>query len=82
MASFVFYNVLAHPAPQQVPVATLFPTNLITLARAADKFKHAHCLERLPPQPDVADSSTPPPGNRNDRTRGWSLGLPFKKQKA
>ncbi|KAI0295265.1 hypothetical protein BC826DRAFT_968514 [Russula brevipes] len=66
---------------KQVPVATLFPTGLIPLERAADKFKHAHCLERLPPQPDLADSSTSSSGNHSRHSRGWSFSR-FKKQKA
>jgi len=77
----LFNDMLTHSAQHQVPVATLFPTGLIPLERAANKFKHAHCLERLPPQPDLADSSTSSSGNRRRHTRGWSFSR-FKKQKA
>lgn len=69
-----------------VPVATLFPTGLIPLQHAQDKFKHAHCLDRLPPltqsQSDIANIPTPSPGNRSPRTLGWSFGRAFRKQKA
>jgi len=67
------------PTSQQIPIATLFPSGLIPLDRAQDKFKHAHCLDRLPPQPDVTDSSTLSSGNHG---RGWSFSRAFKKQKA
>ena len=70
------------PALQQVPVATLFPTGLIPLERAQDKFKHAHCLERLPPPPSPPDPPTPAQGDRHQRIRGWSLSRAFKRQKA
>ena len=69
------------PALQQVPVATLFPTGLIPLERAQDKFKHAHCLERLP-QPGPSDSPTSSQGDHSQRIRGWSLSRAFKRQKA
>ena len=69
-------------ALQQVPVATLFPTGLIPLERAQDKFKHAHCLERLPPPPSPPDPPTPSQGDRTQRIRGWSLSRAFKRQKA
>ena len=69
-----------HPTQQQIPISTLFSTDLIPLQRAQDKFKHAHCLERLPPQPDFVES-TLPPGNQGQWTR-WSFGRAFKKQKA
>ncbi|KAH9072750.1 hypothetical protein EDB83DRAFT_125202 [Lactarius deliciosus] len=69
-----------------VPVATLFPTGLIPLQHAQDKFRHAHCLDRLPPpalnQSDVASPPTPSSGNRSPRTLGWSFGRAFRKQKA
>ncbi|KAH9976099.1 hypothetical protein BGW80DRAFT_1456966 [Lactifluus volemus] len=38
---------------ENVPVTTLFSTGLIPLERAQDKFKHAHCLERLPHPSDA-----------------------------
>lgn len=66
---------------QQIPITTLFPTGLIPLNHAQDKFKHAHCLDRLPPQPDLADSSTPSE-NHGQRSRAWPFGRAFKKQKA
>ncbi|KAH9042816.1 hypothetical protein EDB85DRAFT_2285828 [Lactarius pseudohatsudake] len=69
-----------------VPVATLFPTGLIPLQHAQDKFRHAHCLDRLPPptqnQSDIANPPTPSSGNRSPRTLGWSFGRAFRKQKA
>jgi hypothetical protein len=74
--------MLIHFTPQQIPIPTLFPTGLIPLDRAQDKFKHAHCLDRLPPQPDFTDSPTLSPANHGQWTRGWSLGRAFKKQKA
>ena len=70
------------PALQQVPVATLFPSGLIPLERAQDKFKHAHCLERLPPPPAPSDSSTSPRGDHSQRIRGWTFSRAFKRQKA
>lgn len=70
------------PSLQQVPVATLFPTGLIPLERAQDKFKHAHCLERLPPPPVPSDSPTSSQGDHSQRIRGWSLSRAFKRQKA
>jgi len=69
------------PALQHVPVATLFPTALIPLERAQDKFKHAHCLERLP-QPSPSDSPTSSQGDHSQRIRGWSFSRAFKRQKA
>jgi hypothetical protein len=69
------------PALQQVPVATLFPTGLIPLERAQDKFKHAHCLERLPPQPGPSGSPTSSQGDHGQRIRGWSFSRAFKRQK-
>jgi hypothetical protein len=69
-------------ASQHIPVATLFPTGLIPLERAQDKFKHAHCLEQLPLQPDLADPSTSPLGDYSLRLRNWSFSRRFKKQKA
>ena len=73
-------------ALQVVPVATLFPTNLIPLEHAQDKFKHAHCLDRLPPltqnQSGVANSPVSSTGNRRPRTLAWSFGRAFRKQKA
>ncbi|KAH9175045.1 hypothetical protein EDB89DRAFT_434559 [Lactarius sanguifluus] len=70
----------------KVPVATLFPTSLIPLQHAQDKFRHAHCLDRLPPptlnQSDIANPPTPSSGNRSPRTLGWSFGRAFRKQKA
>ncbi|KAI9441547.1 hypothetical protein H4582DRAFT_2073722 [Lactarius indigo] len=69
-----------------VPVATLFPTGLIPLEHAKDKFRHAHCLDRLPPptqnQSDVTNPPTPSSGNRSPRTLGWSFSRAFRKQKA
>jgi hypothetical protein len=76
----MFYIMLIHPTPQQIPIPTLFPTGLIPLERAQDKFKHAHCLERLPPQTDFADSPTLSQGNHGQWTR-WSIGRAFKKHK-
>ena len=70
------------PLSQQIPITTLFPTGLIPLDRAQDKFKHAHCLDRLPPQPDLTDSSTLSSGNHGQWSRGWSFSRAFKKQKA
>ncbi|KAH9965447.1 hypothetical protein BC827DRAFT_1265441 [Russula dissimulans] len=73
----------AHPktptpsATEQVPFVTLFPTALIPLEDAQDKFKHAHCLERLPSPPDPAD-----PDHRSQPLRGWSFSRAFRKQKA
>ncbi|KAH9006259.1 hypothetical protein EDB86DRAFT_3070284 [Lactarius hatsudake] len=82
--------LLSDPFPkspiQVVPVATLFPTGLIPLQHAQDKFRHAHCLDRLPPpalnQSDIANPPTPSSGNRSPRTLGWSFGRAFRKQKA
>lgn len=73
-------------ALQLVPVATLFPTGLIPLEHAQDKFKHAHCLDRLPPltqnQSNIAKTPTSATGNHSPRTLGWSFGRAFRKQKA
>ena len=78
----VYAQPSPHPTSQQIPITTLFPTGLIPLDRAQDKFKHAHCLDRLPPQPDFADSPTLPSENHGQRSRGWPFGRAFKKQKA
>jgi hypothetical protein len=73
-------------ALQLVPVATLFPTGLIPLEHAKDKFKHAHCLDHLPPltqnQVNIVKTPTSATGNRSPRTLGWSFGRAFRKQKA
>ena len=73
-------------ALQLVPVATLFPTGLIPLEHAQDKFKHAHCLDRLPPlmqnQSNIAKTPTSATSNRSPRTLSWSFSRAFRKQKA
>jgi hypothetical protein len=76
------YRLIPLPTSQQIPITTLFPSGLIPLDRAQDKFKHAHCLDRLPPQPDLTDSSTLSSGNHGQWSRGWSFSRAFKKQKA
>lgn len=66
---------------QPIPITTLFPTGLIPLDRAQDKFKDAHCLDRLPPQPDLTDTSTLSSGNHGQWSRSWSFRRAFKRQK-
>ncbi|KAI0250057.1 hypothetical protein BJV78DRAFT_618812 [Lactifluus subvellereus] len=68
-------------ATENVPITTLFPTGLIPLQHAQDKFKYAHCLERLPHPDGPTNSSTPPAGNHSPRPSGWSFSRAFRRQK-
>ncbi|KAI9465199.1 hypothetical protein BJY52DRAFT_1245691 [Lactarius psammicola] len=82
---------IPHPGVNKVfnkrsPCCHTIPSGLIPLEHAQDKFRHAHCLDRLPPstqdQSDIANPPTPSSENRSLRTLGWSFGRAFRKQKA